>query len=120
LPPTDLIDEFGVYTDLWASNSNVVTQPRYAFTDIKLSENKVEAIGRGGTTIKFRIGAWTFVKFFCSHKWIEDNIKGDMLVDIIGTLQWNEWQGNKTPQVIIDEIIFKEQKDEDDFEALFG
>lgn len=118
LPPTDLIDEFGVYTDLWASNSNVVTQPRYAFTDIKLSENKVEVIGRGGTTIKFRIGAWTFVKFFCSHKWIEDNIKGNMLVDIIGTLQWNEWQGNKTPQVIIDEIIFKEQKDE--FEALFG
>lgn len=118
LPNTELIDKFSDYDFLWTSNSSLLSQPRYAFTDIKLSENRVDVIGRGGTTIKFKIGAWTFVKFFCSHKWIEDNIKGDMLVDIIGTLQWNEWQGNKTPQVIIDEIIFKEQKDE--FEALFG
>ena len=40
-----------------------------------------------------------------------------MKIEVIGTLAWNEWQGNKTPQVIIDDIEVK--KDELSFEDLF-
>lgn len=43
-----------------------------------------------------------------------------MIVDVIGYLQYNEWNGNKTKQFVIEEIEIREDNKATLFEDLFG
>ena len=71
-------------------------------------------------TIKFEKNEWTFIRFFTSQDWIDENIKDNMIVDVIGYLQYNEWNGNKTKQFVIEEIEIREDNKATLFEDLFG
>ena len=112
---TSMIRNFENYDYLWATN---LKKPTYHIHGIKLKKDDIQVLGKTDTTIKFRVGDWDFIKFFCSHDWQEKTfIYDEMKIEVIGTLAWNEWQGAKTPQVIIDDMEVK--KDELSFEDLF-
>ena len=99
------IDLFEPYTELWG---NDMTQPLYHIYNIKIKKSDISIIGRTKTTIVFNIGKWKFIKFFCSHDWIEENITNlpykNLSINLIGTLQWNEFRGTKSPQVVVEKI----------------
>jgi hypothetical protein len=58
----------------------------------------------------------TYIKFFCTHEWI-NKLKAHkkVIVEMIGKGQWNEWNGTKTPQFVIDRMEFREPSFEDLF-----
>lgn len=109
-----LIDRFEPYKGLWG---NDLPKPLYYIKNIKLSREEI--IQMKGT-IKFEKNEWTFIRFFTSQDWIDENIKDNMIVDVIGYLQYNEWNGNKTKQFVIEEIEIREDNKATLFEDLFG
>lgn len=112
---TSMIRNFEDYDYLWATN---LVKPIYHIYGLKVKKDDIQIIGKTGTTVKFRVCDWDFIKFFCSHEWQEKTfIYDEMKIEVIGTITWNEWQGSKTPQVIIDDMEVK--KDELSFEDLF-
>jgi hypothetical protein len=98
----DLIDAYEPYRVLYG---NDLKEPQYYIKTI-IDKDRISAIGNG-TTIKFKIGDWTFIKFFCSKEWIKDYI-GDgskqVKIEMIGSPKWNIWNGRKYPQFVIDKI----------------
>ena len=115
LPSTYLIDRFEPYNDLWGASSNVLCQPTFGFSHFHLKREDIICIGRAGTTIKFKIGEWEFIQFFVSHEWQDKHFLDDMDISCVGSLSWNEYNGVKTPQVIIDKLIIEPYEVEDLF-----
>ena len=105
---TDLIDVFDGYNELYG---NDLKEPQFHIKGLVLNKNDFNVIGKAGTTVKFEKNGWQFIKFFCTHEWIEENIVNmadEVNVEMIGKLQWNEWCGTKSPQFVIERIEFKE------------
>lgn len=121
-PDVHLIDTLNNYDWLWTASGSKVTKPYFGF-NMKIKREDIMFIGRSGTTMKFHIGDWDFIKFFCSNKWKEETFEGisdkSMLnITLIGTPQWNEYMGNKTPQIVIEKIEIEE--DTTDIDDLFS
>lgn len=111
-----LIDRFEPYKALWG---NDLKEPTYYIHDIHVKKDDIHVIGRTGTTITFQVGDWKFIKFFCSHEWQDKTfIYDDMTIDLIGTLDYNVYNGTKTKQVTISDMEVKNH--EVSFEDLFG
>ncbi len=98
----DLIDAYEPYRALYG---NDLKEPQY-YIETVINKDQISAIGNG-TTIKFKIGNWTFIKFFCSKEWIKGNIEDrskQVKIEMIGSPKWNIWNGRKYPQFVIDKI----------------
>jgi single-stranded DNA-specific DHH superfamily exonuclease len=107
------IEPFGDLKMLWG---NDLTEPQY-YVKMEVCTDMIDVIGKAGTTIKFFDNdGMTYIKFFCTHEWI-DKLKAHkkIIVEMIGKGQWNEWNGTKTPQFVIDRIEFREPSFEDLF-----
>jgi single-stranded DNA-specific DHH superfamily exonuclease len=107
------IEPFGDLKMLWG---NDLTEPQY-YVKMEVCTDMIDVIGKSGTTIKFVDNdGMTYIKFFCTHEWI-DKLKAHkkIIVEMIGKGQWNEWNGTKTPQFVIDRMEFREPSFEDLF-----
>jgi len=66
----------------------------------------INFIGRGENTVKFRVNGVDFIKF--NNKALATQLKEieepTIKATVIGRAQVNEWGGNITPQIIIDDI----------------
>jgi len=115
------IEPFGDLKRLWG---NDLVEPQY-YQRVIIKSKDISVIGASKTTIKFKIGNVTYIKFFCNHEWIEElmgkdyfellknNSSGfftsrELVVEMIGKGQWNEWNGNRYPQFLIDRMEFRE------------
>ena len=94
--------------------------PEFYINNIKINGKDIQTIGKAKTTIKFKHNGIDYIKFFNTHKWIEENNIGynkDLNIEVIGELTNNIWNNNKYPQVLINKIEIKE--DEINFDDLF-
>lgn len=113
---TDLISLYEPYERLWG---NDLQEPLYA-VDFILNKNDIMVCGRTNTTIRWTYNNWSFVKFMCSHEWQEKTLCYDkMKITAIGTLKWNEYNGIKNPQMMIQNLIVK-PVDEITYDDLFS
>lgn len=81
-----------------------------------INTKDIYVIGKNKTTIKFKKNDIEFIKFFCSKEYqdkLEIGKNKLMSAEIIGTLDINEWNGQMTNQIIIEEIELKEKNLED-------
>lgn len=100
----DIIINLGDLAEIWGQG---IEEPLIAIENIHLSKNGIEAIGANKDTVKFTVNGITYIKFK-DEKLLEKLTANDtMKVTVIGKANVNEWGGNITPQIIIEnyEII---------------
>lgn len=102
--PIYLWGYFDSFLDLFGTD---LEEPQFEIKDIKINGKDIQEIGKSRTTIKFKIGDISFIKFFCSSDWKKGHHIGEdveMNLSVIGRLQINEYEGNTNKQVLIDDL----------------
>lgn len=110
IPFEDLSDEL-IYTlnnlgDNWGQG---IKEPLIVIKDMDVHNEEISVLGKNLDTLKINIDGLDFIKFRCDLNDALINNKKDMVrLDIVGKCSKNEWNGNVTPQIIIEEYIIKE------------
>jgi hypothetical protein len=92
-----------------------IPQPKFAF-EIAISRDMINLIGKDRTTMKFNYNNIEFIKFGAAQI-IETLFKEEdegfvdvnpkLRIKIIGRAQYNEFNGNKTLQIMMDNFDFE-------------
>ena len=115
------IIEVGKLEDIWG---NTLQEPTFALTNIKLNVSDIQLMGQKRNIVKFKKNDISFIKFYANEDVLNDmKMKSkvgfgkspkDVVMDIIGTFNINEWMDKLYPQITIvsynvrrqDEILF--------------
>lgn len=88
------------YRHLWGQN---IDEPMLYVSDINLTKDDIQIIGRNNDTVKFEKFGVEYIKFFAKDliKELEnfDNIK----MEVVGKPSINEWGGRRKPQILIED-----------------
>lgn len=106
LDPSYLIDLFDKYNDIWGT---CIPKPQFYLKTI-VDTKDIKSMGANGTTIKFQHNGLDCIKFFVSKAKKEQwgfNNDGKLEVQMVGSLSYNEWGGERTPQFEIDRLEVK-------------
>lgn len=87
-----------------------IPESKVAIEDIPLSENNVTLMGlaKGHPTLKIQVGDVSIMKFKSSEEEYESFIQPNTYLTLVGKSAINEWNGNISPQVIIDDFELKQ------------
>ena len=96
----DMLYEFASYDALYG---NSIPQPKFAF-DFNFKNTNVRFMGKNGTSVKITIDKVSFVIFSDSNLTALLQTKTFAHAQIIGRPQLNEWMGNVSVQVMVDDI----------------
>lgn len=97
------------YSEFWGKD---IEEPLWHIKNITLNKNDLKFLGANSNTVKFSYKGIDFIKFFCSKNDIDNfNKYKNMNIEIVGTFNYNEWRGKKTPQVIISKYEIKEKEE---------
>jgi single-stranded-DNA-specific exonuclease len=108
----DVLVDFAKYTYLYGMG---IPQPKFAF-EIFITRDMINLIGKEGNTIKFNYNNIEFIKFNAKDivaELFQENDEGfvdvnpKLRVKIIGRAQFNEFNGAKTLQIIMDNFNFE-------------
>lgn len=96
----DLIMEIGKYPEVWGTHNPT---PLICVKDILVSRGDLQIMGSKKNTVKIIKGDMTYIKFN-AEKMIKDIEAQDGMfkLTVAGTANINEWNGNFTPQLIIE------------------
>ena len=98
----DMITQFGDVIHIYG---NGIPQPKFAF-DLNVAKDAIQFIGKKQDTLKIFLNGIEFIKFRCKD--LVDKIQEASShlynVKFVGRAQINEWNGKKTPQIMIDDI----------------
>lgn len=88
------------YRHLWGQN---LDEPMLYVSDINLTKDDIQIIGRNNDTVKFEKFGVEYIKFFAKDL-IEELKQYDILkVEIVGKPSINEWGGRRKPQILIED-----------------
>jgi single-stranded-DNA-specific exonuclease len=108
----EILGDFAKYKNLYGMG---IPQPKFAF-EVFLTRDMINLIGKERTTIKFNYNNIEFIKFnardIVNELFAEDDmgfvdINPKLRVKIIGRAQYNEFNGAKTLQIIMDNFNFE-------------
>ena len=95
-----IADDLYDYRHLWGQN---LDEPMLYVSDINLTKDDIQIIGRNNDTVKFEKFGVEYIKFFAKDliKELEkfDNIK----MEVVGKPSINEWGGRRKPQILIED-----------------
>ncbi len=96
---SDIITSLGELSEIWGQG---MEEPLIAIENIHLSKKDVQAIGAKGDTVKFTVNGITYIKFKDEDllEKLTENLT--MNVTILGKANLNEFMGNITPQIFIE------------------
>ena len=109
----EMLREFGKAIHLYG---NGIPQPKFAF-DLRIAKDSIRFMGKNNDTMKFSAMGVDFIKFRCKDliEEIEESNTHLFNIRAVGRSQINEWRGNETTQIMIDEIELSSIKIEDLF-----
>ena len=95
-----IADDLYDYRHLWGQ---CLDEPMIYVSDINLTKDDIQIIGRNNDTVKFEKFGVEYIKFFAKDliKELEkfDNIK----MEVVGKPSINEWGGRRKPQILIED-----------------
>lgn len=101
----DIIIQLAELDAVWGQG---IEEPLIVIEDIALNRNSVQAIGANKDTIKFTVGGVTFIKFK-DAKFLEKLTENlTMKITILGKANLNEFMGNISPQIFIENYEIKD------------
>jgi single-stranded-DNA-specific exonuclease len=97
------VKELTKHRDIWGYK---VEEPLIAIKDIEVNKDDIYINGSKKNTLKFSYKGMDFIKFFSSEQEWESIVnKGQRLViDVVGKCSINEYNGVKTPQVVMEAL----------------
>lgn len=78
------------------------TSPLFQLNDIKIMQAK--GIGQEGKHLKMTLGNSKLQSLYWQHGDYASQIEPDQPINMIGTLQINEWNGNQSPQFMVQDM----------------
>ena len=101
-----MIMEVGEWDKLWGQKN---PQPLIYVEDININKNDINICGARNDTLRFEKNGVTYIKFFAKDmiKQLQE-IAGDIKINIVGKMAVNEWNGMRTPQIILQDYEIKE------------
>lgn len=69
-----------------------------------LSVKSIKAIGQEGKHLKVTLGSHQLTALYWSYGHLANEIELEQPINLIGQLQINEWNGNQSPQLIIQDV----------------
>lgn len=89
-------------------------ETKVAIENIKLDESNVILMSRDrNPTIKIKCGALDLIKFKSSEEEFADFISGNKTLTCVGKPAINNWQGEISGQVLIDDFVLKKAEEEE-------
>lgn len=96
----NLIMDIGKYVDIWGQG---LPEPLIYISDINLTQNEIEVIGKNKDTVKFSKFGTTYIKFHAKDLIEELSQYNNIKINLVGKANINEWMGRETPQIIIED-----------------
>jgi hypothetical protein len=96
----DMLYEFASYDDIYG---NSIPQPKFAF-DINFTKDNVKLMGKDNSSIRLTVDGIGFIVFSDAALASEITKLDVGHAQIVGRPQLNEWMGNTSVQVMIDDI----------------
>ena len=99
---------------LWSgSDGGKIPQPKF-YVKLDITPDDVTVFAKKTNTVKVVKDGVSFIKFSVPQSIVDDLKNGDNILEMIVSLEVNEWDGNFTPQANIEEweITPKEKKEE--------
>ena len=90
---------------IWGQNND---EPLIFIKDLHLSQSDISIIGKNKDTLRFEKNGITYIKFKAKEIIEKLSTMGaDLRIEIVGKANLNEWCGRTTPQILIEDIEFK-------------
>ena len=99
----EMLYQMASYPDLWG---NSIPQPRFAFT-FEYNKTDILIMGKDHSSVKLKCGGIDFVSFKNSKLADELINNSNGIATIVGRPQINEYNGNISVQIIIDDIAIE-------------
>lgn len=81
-----------------------IKESQVSIKDIDLSTCKVQLLGKNRNTVKIELPSGVCIMKFQTDEEFFNSLLGDNLImSVVGTCSDNEWQGNHTAQIIVDD-----------------
>lgn len=103
-----LFDEFVGHNDLWGKELDT---PTFYVYNIKVNSSDIKVLGTKQDTLKISLDDYELMFFKLSELKKEAfklNDKVDLNIEVVGTLNINEWRGRKTNQIFVSDYEVKE------------
>lgn len=102
-----LISDLTKYESIWGQNNN---EPLIHISDINVTWNEVDVVGKNQDTLRIHKNGITFIKFFAKEIIEQLKTYHNIKIEVVGKASMNEWGGRSLPQILIESIDFKENK----------
>lgn len=98
-----LITDLAQYKHIWSQQNS---EPFIYIKDLHFSKKDVQIMGKNNNTWKVTKNGISYIKFFANDIIQQCNqIEGnDIKVQLVGKASLNEWMGQTTPQIIVEQI----------------
>ncbi|HHC6177504.1 TPA: single-stranded-DNA-specific exonuclease RecJ [Staphylococcus aureus] len=118
LDPVKPVDVLLTENDITIKNIRDMNRLRPFGTDFSrpifemddLSVSSVKAIGQQKNHLKLTLGESNIAALFWQNGHLEPELQDEQPINILGSVQINEWNGNQSPQIIIQDIAMNEQQ----------
>ena len=103
-----IFNEFVGHDDLWGKE---LDKPRFYIYNIKVNSNNIKLMGKKQDTLKIILDKYEIMFFKLSTNQIEQfqlGLNKSLNINLIGTLNINEWQGKKTNQIYVEDFEVQE------------
>ena len=100
-----LIQDIGEHDGIWGQQN---PQPLIHVTDINITSNDVQIMGKNKDTVKFEKFGIAYMKFHAKDLIEELSKHSSMKIEVVGRANLNEWGGKVTPQIFIEDIEVKD------------
>ena len=98
---SDIIVDIGNHNGIWGQQN---PEPMIHVSDINITMNDVQVMGKNKDTVKFEKFGIAYMKFHAKDLIEELSKHPSMKVEVVGRANLNEWGGRVTPQIFIEDI----------------
>lgn len=105
-----MIKDLHSYKDVWGTT---VQEPTIAFTSVEVNKEDIQLMGKTKNTLKFKSKNIEFIQFSKMNEELFEEMfseDGTYVIDLVGRCSVNEWNGNVTAQVLMDDFEIKKVK----------
>ena len=101
----DIIQDIGNHNGIWGQQN---PEPLIHVSDINISANDVQVMGKNKDTVKFEKFGIAYMKFHAKDLIEQLKQYSSMKIEVVGRANMNEWGGRVTPQIFIEDIEVKD------------
>jgi single-stranded-DNA-specific exonuclease len=103
-----LIEDLTKYKNIWSQGND---EPMIYVRDLHVSKKDIQIMGKNKDTIKIVKNGIAYMKFFAKDLIEElNNYSDDIKLEVVGKANLNNWMGQITPQIFIENYEIKEDK----------